>query len=54
MAAGGDFYGSIKQACERPGNFFEDTFFLMLDAFVEEFERNSPVTGSVEGRLAGD
>lgn len=51
MAGGGDFYASLAQACERVGNFCEDTFFLMLDAFIAEFENNSPVTRAVEGRL---
>jgi 2',3'-cyclic-nucleotide 2'-phosphodiesterase (5'-nucleotidase family) len=54
MARGGDFYASLQQACARPGNFCEDTFFLMLDAFVDEFQRSSPVIRSVEGRLAAD
>lgn len=51
LARGGDFYASIGQACERAGNFCEDTFFLMLDAFIAEFENNSPVTRDLEGRL---
>jgi 2',3'-cyclic-nucleotide 2'-phosphodiesterase (5'-nucleotidase family) len=51
LARGGDFYVSFAAACERAGNFCEDTFFLMLDAFVDEFEKNSPVTRDVEGRL---
>jgi 2',3'-cyclic-nucleotide 2'-phosphodiesterase (5'-nucleotidase family) len=51
LARGGDFYASFAAACERVGNFCEDTFFLMLDAFVDEFEKNSPVTRDVEGRL---
>jgi 2',3'-cyclic-nucleotide 2'-phosphodiesterase (5'-nucleotidase family) len=54
MARGGDFYTSLRQACERPASFCEDTFFLMLDAFVDEFQRNSPVVRSIEGRLAAD
>lgn len=54
MAGGGDFYASLAQACERVDNFCEDTFFLMLDAFVDEFENNSPVTRAVEGRLMAE
>lgn len=54
MARGGDFYASLAQACERVGNFCEDTFFLMLDAFIAEFENNSPVTRDVEGRLVAE
>jgi 5'-nucleotidase len=54
MARGGDFYDSLAQACERVGNFCEDTFFLMLDAFVDEFENKSPVTRAVEGRFVAE
>lgn len=54
LARGGDFYASLAQACERVGNFCEDTFFLMLDAFIAEFENNSPVTRDVEGRLVAE
>lgn len=54
MARGGDFYASLGTACDRIGNFCEDTFFLMLDAFVDEFERNSPVNRGLEGRLIAE
>ena len=54
LARGGDFYASVAQACERAGNFCEDTFFLLLDAFIAEFENNSPVTREVEGRLVAE
>jgi len=54
VARGGDFYASIGQVCERVGNFCEDTFFLILDAFIAEFENNSPVTRDVEGRLLAE
>ena len=54
LARGGDFYASVAQACERAGNFCEDTFFLLLDAFIAEFENNSPVTRDVEGRLVAE
>lgn len=54
LARGGDFYSSLGQACAREGNFCEDTFFLMLDAFIAEFENNSPVTREIEGRLLAE
>ncbi|MCG5513921.1 bifunctional metallophosphatase/5'-nucleotidase [Ectothiorhodospira shaposhnikovii] len=54
LASGGDFYESLAQACKRSGNFCEDTFFLMLDAFIAEFENHSPVTRAVEGRLVAE
>lgn len=52
LARGGDFYASLGQACAREENFCEDTFFLLLDALVAEFEKNSPVTRGVQGRLS--
>jgi 5'-nucleotidase len=54
LARGGDFYASFAAACARAGNFCEDTFFLMLDAFVDEFENNLPVNRGVEGRLIAE
>ncbi|MCG5526604.1 5'-nucleotidase C-terminal domain-containing protein, partial [Ectothiorhodospira haloalkaliphila] len=54
LASGGDFYESLARACERSGNFCEDTFFRMLDAFISEFESSSPVNRAVEGRLVAE
>lgn len=51
MARGGDFYTSLAAACEHAERYCEDTFFLMLDAFIEVFERESLVVREIEGRL---
>lgn len=51
LVNGGDFYSMFAEACERPSGFCQDSFVLMLDELVQEFEQNSPVSRTVEGRL---
>jgi 5'-nucleotidase len=54
LVNGGDFYGMFAEACARDGGFCQDSFVLMLDELVREFENGSPVTRVVEGRLAAE
>lgn len=52
VADGGDFFRSLKEACQRPGGYCVDTGILVVDALVGEFAHKSPLQRRVEGRLS--
>jgi 5'-nucleotidase len=54
LVNGGDFYSMFAEACAREGGFCQDSFVLMLDELVREFENDSPVARVSEGRLSAE
>ncbi|MDW8322961.1 MAG: bifunctional UDP-sugar hydrolase/5'-nucleotidase [Burkholderiales bacterium] len=51
IAAGGDGYDLLKNACNRSGNYCRDSGVLLLDLLVNRLRTSVPLTAQLEGRI---